>query len=122
MNLPATVEMATPNVYADSIEWMGRNLDNRESVVVVAAPATTTGERGGRGGTGATRHGADPDRGMPVRHGAERTGNVCLVTLAMNMFSQGIDPQIDFSDIDEVRRTVEILQTTARGRAAPLRR
>jgi 2-isopropylmalate synthase len=105
MNLPATVEMATPNVYADSIEWMGRNLDNRESVVLSLHPHNDRGTGVAAAELG-YQAGADRIEGCLFGNG-ERTGNVCLVTLAMNMFSQGIDPQIDFSDIDEVRRTVE---------------
>jgi len=105
INLPATVEMATPNVYADSIEWMSRNLDNRESIILSLHPHNDRGTA-----VAATElalmAGADRVEGCLFGNG-ERTGNVCLVTLAMNMFSQGIDPQIDFSDIDEVRRTVE---------------
>jgi 2-isopropylmalate synthase len=105
MNLPATVEMATPNVYADSIEWMGRNLDNRESVVLSLHPHNDRGTGVAAAELG-YQAGADRIEGCLFGNG-ERTGNVCLVTLAMNMFSQGIDPQIDFSDIDEIRRTVE---------------
>jgi len=105
MNLPATVEMATPNVYADSIEWMGRNLDNRESVVLSLHPHNDRGTGVAAAELG-YQAGADRIEGCLFGNG-ERTGNVCLVTLAMNMFSQGIDPQIDFSDIDEVRRSVE---------------
>jgi 2-isopropylmalate synthase len=105
MNLPATVEMATPNVYADSIEWMGRNLDNRDSVVLSLHPHNDRGTGVAAAELG-YQAGADRIEGCLFGNG-ERTGNVCLVTLAMNMFSQGIDPQIDFSDIDEIRRTVE---------------
>jgi 2-isopropylmalate synthase len=105
INLPATVEMATPNVYADSIEWMGRNLDNRESVVLSLHPHNDRGTGVAAAELG-YQAGADRIEGCLFGNG-ERTGNVCLVTLGMNMFSQGIDPQIDFSDIDEIRRTVE---------------
>ncbi|HEY3608889.1 MAG TPA: 2-isopropylmalate synthase [Pseudonocardiaceae bacterium] len=105
MNLPATVEMATPNVYADSIEWMGRNLEHRESVVLSLHPHNDRGTGVAAAELG-YQAGADRIEGCLFGNG-ERTGNVCLVTLAMNMFSQGIDPQIDFSDIDEIRRTVE---------------
>ncbi|HEX3592940.1 MAG TPA: 2-isopropylmalate synthase [Pseudonocardiaceae bacterium] len=105
MNLPATVEMATPNVYADSIEWMSRNLDNRDSVILSLHPHNDRGTGVAAAELG-YQAGADRIEGCLFGNG-ERTGNVCLVTLAMNMFSQGIDPQIDFSDIDEVRRTVE---------------
>ncbi|SEQ34028.1 2-isopropylmalate synthase [Lentzea xinjiangensis] len=105
VNLPATVEMATPNVYADSIEWMSRNLDRRDSIILSLHPHNDRGTGVAAAELGYLA-GADRIEGCLFGNG-ERTGNVCLVTLAMNMFSQGIDPQIDFSDIDEVRRTVE---------------
>jgi 2-isopropylmalate synthase len=105
MNLPATVEMATPNVYADSIEWMSRNLDNRDAVILSLHPHNDRGTGVAAAELG-YQAGADRIEGCLFGNG-ERTGNVCLVTLAMNMFSQGIDPQIDFADIDEIRRTVE---------------
>jgi 2-isopropylmalate synthase len=105
VNLPATVEMATPNVYADSIEWMSRHLDRRESVVLSLHPHTDRGTAVAAAELG-YQAGADRIEGCLFGNG-ERTGNVCLVTLGMNLFGQGIDPQIDFSDIDEIRRTVE---------------
>ncbi len=105
INLPATVEMATPNVYADSIEWMVRHLDRRESVVVSLHPHNDRGTGVAAAELGYLA-GADRIEGCLFGNG-ERTGNVCLVTLGMNLFGQGIDPQIDFGDIDEVRRTVE---------------
>ncbi|NHN54177.1 2-isopropylmalate synthase [Calidifontibacter sp. DB0510] len=105
INLPATVEMATPNVYADSIEWMIRHLERRESVVVSLHPHNDRGEGVAAAELGYLA-GADRIEGCLFGNG-ERTGNVCLVTLGMNLFSQGIDPQIDFSDMDEIRRTVE---------------
>ena len=105
MNLPATVEMATPNVYADSIEWMCRNLNNRDSVIVSLHPHTDSGTGVAAAELGYLA-GADRIEGTLFGNG-ERTGNVCLVTLGMNMVSHGIDPHIDFSDIDEIRRTVE---------------
>ena len=105
VNLPATVEMATPNVYADSIEWMVRHLDRRESVVVSLHPHNDRGEGVAAAELGYLA-GADRIEGCLFGNG-ERTGNVCLVTLGMNLFSQGIDPQIDFSDMAEIRRTVE---------------
>ncbi|KGN34624.1 2-isopropylmalate synthase [Knoellia sinensis KCTC 19936] len=105
INLPATVEMATPNVYADSIEWMIRNLDRRESVVVSLHPHNDRGEGVAAAELGYLA-GADRIEGCLFGNG-ERTGNVCLVTLGMNLYSQGIDPQIDFSDMAEIRRTVE---------------
>lgn len=105
LNLPATVEMATPNVYADSIEWMHRNLARRDSVVLSLHPHNDRGTGVAAAELGYLA-GADRIEGCLFGNG-ERTGNVCLVTLGMNLFSQGIDPQIDFSNIDEVRRTVE---------------
>jgi 2-isopropylmalate synthase len=105
LNLPCTVEASTPNVYADQIEWMSRNLPNREHVCV---SVHTHNDRGTAVADAelAVMAGADRIEGCLFGNG-ERTGNVCLVTLGMNLFSQGIDPMIDFSDIDEVRRTVE---------------
>ena len=105
INLPATVEMATPNVYADSIEWMSRHLTRRESVVLSLHPHNDRGTGVAAAELGYLA-GADRIEGCLFGNG-ERTGNVCLVTLGLNLFSQGIDPQIDFSDIDEIRRTVE---------------
>jgi 2-isopropylmalate synthase len=105
INLPATVEMATPNVYADSIEWMHRNLAHREHVVLSLHPHNDRGTAVAAAELGYLA-GADRIEGCLFGNG-ERTGNVCLVTLGLNLFTQGIDPQIDFSDIDEIRRTVE---------------
>ncbi|HSK26054.1 MAG TPA: 2-isopropylmalate synthase [Jiangellales bacterium] len=105
VNLPATVEMATPNVYADSIEWMHRNLPRRESLVLSLHPHNDRGTAVAAAELGVLA-GADRVEGCLFGNG-ERTGNVCLVTLGMNLFSQGIDPQVDFSGIDEIRRTVE---------------
>jgi 2-isopropylmalate synthase len=105
MNLPATVEMATPNIYADSIEWMCRNLENRESVIVSLHPHNDRGTGVAAAELGYLA-GADRIEGTLFGNG-ERTGNVCLVTLGMNLVSHGVDPHIDFSNIDEVRRTVE---------------
>ncbi len=105
INLPATVEMATPNVYADSIEWMSRNLPRRESVVLSLHPHNDRGTAVAAAELGLMA-GADRVEGCLFGNG-ERTGNVDLVTLGLNLFSQGVDPQIDFSDIDEVKRTVE---------------
>jgi 2-isopropylmalate synthase len=105
INLPATVEMATPNVYADSIEWMGRHLNHRESVIISLHPHNDRGTGVAAAELG-YQAGADRIEGCLFGNG-ERTGNVDLVTLGLNMFSQGIDPEIDFSDIDTVRRTVE---------------
>jgi 2-isopropylmalate synthase len=105
VNLPATVEMATPNVYADSIEWMCRHLARRDSLVVSLHPHNDRGTAVAAAELGYMA-GADRIEGCLFGNG-ERTGNVCLVTLGLNLFSQGVDPQIDFTDIDEVRRTVE---------------
>ncbi|WP_421741110.1 2-isopropylmalate synthase [Cellulomonas sp.] len=105
INLPATVEMATPNVYADSIEWMSRNLRYRESVVLSLHPHNDRGTAVAAAELGYLA-GADRIEGCLFGNG-ERTGNVCLVTLGMNLFSQGVDPELDFSDIDHIRRTVE---------------
>ncbi|MCF8538778.1 MAG: 2-isopropylmalate synthase [Candidatus Nanopelagicales bacterium] len=105
LNLPATVEMATPNVYADSIEWMHRHLARRDSIVLSLHPHNDRGTGVAAAELGYLA-GADRIEGCLFGNG-ERTGNVCLVTLGMNLFSQGIDPQIDFRNIDEVRRTVE---------------
>jgi 2-isopropylmalate synthase len=105
VNLPATVEMATPNIYADSIEWMHRNLAYRDAVVLSLHPHNDRGTAVAAAELGYMA-GADRIEGCLFGNG-ERTGNVCLVTLGMNLFSQGIDPEINFSDIDEIRRTVE---------------
>ena len=105
LNLPATIECATPNNYADQIEWFGRHIDRRDSVLI---SVHTHNDRG----TGvaaselAVMAGADRVEGCLFGNG-ERTGNVCLVTLALNLYTQGVDPQLDFSDIDAVRKVVE---------------
>ena len=105
INLPATVEMSTPNLYADRIEWFHRNVSHRDSIVLSVHPHNDRGTA-----VAATElalmAGADRVEGTLFGNG-ERTGNVCLVTLAMNLFSQGVDPELDFSEIDEVRRVVE---------------
>src|ERR1700689_2041650 len=105
LNLPCTVERSTPNVYADQIEWMSRNLPRRDSVCV---SVHTHNDRGTAVADAelAVLAGADRIEGCLFGNG-ERTGNVCLVTLGLNLFSQGIDPMINFADIDEIRRTVE---------------
>ncbi|MDO8382694.1 MAG: 2-isopropylmalate synthase [Microbacterium sp.] len=105
LNLPATVEMATPNVYADSIEWLGRNLDHRENVIISLHPHNDRGTAIAAAELGYLA-GADRIEGCLFGNG-ERTGNVDLVALGINMLTQGIDPQIDFSDIDQVKRTAE---------------
>ena len=105
INLPATVEMITPNVYADSIEWMSRHLAKRESVLLSLHPHNDRGTAIAAAEQGYMA-GADRIEGCLFGNG-ERTGNVDLITLGLNLFSQGIDPEIDFSDIDEIKRTVE---------------
>jgi len=106
LNLPATVEMSVPSTYADQIEWFGRALgDRRSSVLLSLHPHNDRGTAVAAAELGVMA-GADRVEGCLFGNG-ERTGNVCLVTLGLNRFSQGVDPGIDFSDIDEVRRTVE---------------
>ena len=105
LNLPSTVERATPNVYADQIEWMSRYLPRRESVCLSLHNHNDRGSGVAAAELGLMA-GADRVEGCLFGHG-ERTGNVDLVTLALNLFSQGVDPMLDLSDIDEVRRTVE---------------
>ena len=105
LNLPCTVERSTPNVYADQIEWMSRNLPDREHI---ALSVHTHNDRGTAVADAelAMLAGADRIEGCLFGNG-ERSGNVDLVTLGLNLYSQGIDPEIDFSDIDEIRRTAE---------------
>ncbi|MGM7696619.1 2-isopropylmalate synthase [Microbacterium sp. A84] len=105
INLPATVEMASPNVYADSIEWMSRRLAHRENIILSLHPHNDRGTAIAAAELGYMA-GADRIEGCLFGNG-ERTGNVDIVALGINMFTQGIDPQIDFSDIDQVKRTVE---------------
>jgi 2-isopropylmalate synthase len=105
INLPATVEMATPNVYADSIEWMNQNLKSRDSILISLHPHNDRGTAVAAAELGYLA-GADRIEGCLFGNG-ERTGNVDLVTLGLNLFSQGIDPHIDFSNLDEIKRTVE---------------
>lgn len=105
INLPATVEMATPNIYADQIEWMSRHLDNREHVLI------STHTHNDRGTSVAATElallaGADRVEGTLLSNG-ERTGNVDIITLALNLYTQGVDPQLDFSDINTVLDVVE---------------
>jgi 2-isopropylmalate synthase len=104
LNLPATVEMATPNIYADQIEWFSRNIKNRDSIILSLHPHNDRGTGVAAAELGVMA-GADRIEGTLFGNG-ERTGNVCLATVALNLFSQGVDPQLDFSDIDEIRRTV----------------
>ena len=119
-NLPATVEVATPNVYADQIEYMHRNLARRDSVILSVHPHNDRGT-GVACAELAVLAGAQRVEGCLFGNG-ERTGNVDLVTLALNVYSQGIDPMIDFSDIDAIRRTVEYCNQLRCARAAPVRR
>ena len=105
INLPATVEMATPNVYADSIEYMHRHLARRDSVILSLHPHNDRGTGVAAAELGYLA-GADRIEGCLFGNG-ERTGNVDLVTLGLNMFTQGVDPEIDYSNINEIRQTVE---------------
>ncbi len=105
INLPATVEMASPNVYADSIEWMNRHLAHRENVLLSLHPHNDRGTAVAAAELGYLA-GADRIEGCLFGNG-ERTGNVDLVALGINLFTQGIDPQLDFSDLDEIKRTAE---------------
>ncbi|MEU6764647.1 2-isopropylmalate synthase [Streptomyces sp. NPDC046853] len=105
LNLPATVERSTPSTHADRFEWMSRNLTRREHVCLSVHPHNDRGTAVAAAEL-AIMAGADRIEGCLFGQG-ERTGNVDLVTLGMNLFSQGVDPQIDFSDIDEIRRTAE---------------
>jgi 2-isopropylmalate synthase len=105
LNLPATVEMSTPNVYADQIEWFGRNVVNRESLILSVHPHNDRGT-GVAAAELALMAGADRVEGTLFGNG-ERTGNVCVVTLAANLFTQGVDPELDISDIPQIVRTVE---------------
>ena len=105
INLPATVEMASPNVYADSIEWMNRHLARRDSVILSLHPHNDRGTAVAAAELGYLA-GADRIEGCLFGNG-ERTGNVDLVALGINLFTQGIDPHLDFSDLDEVKRTAE---------------
>jgi 2-isopropylmalate synthase len=105
INLPSTVEHSTPNIFADMIEWMHRNLARREAIVLSVHPHNDRGT-GTAAGEFAIMAGADRLEGCLFGNG-ERTGNLDLVNVALNMYSQGVDPGLDFSDIDEIRRTVE---------------
>ena len=105
VNLPATVEMATPNIYADQIEWMHRNLARRDSLIVSVHPHNDRGTAVAAAEL-AVMAGADRVEGCLFGNG-ERTGNVDLVTLALNLYTQGVDPGLDFSNINEVARTAE---------------
>ena len=105
LNLPATVEMSTPNIYADQIEWFCTNLAGRERAIISTHPHNDRGTAVAAGEM-ALMGGAERVEGTLFGNG-ERTGNVDLITMAMNMFSQGVDPRLDLSDIDELRRVVE---------------
>jgi 2-isopropylmalate synthase len=105
LNLPATVEMATPNIYADQIEWFGRNIRNRDSIVLSVHPHNDRGTAVAAAEL-AVMAGADRVEGTLFGNG-ERTGNVDIVTLALNLFTQGVHPGLDFSNINEAARCVE---------------
>jgi 2-isopropylmalate synthase len=105
VNLPSTVEHSTPNIFADMIEWMHRNLERRDSIVLSVHPHNDRGT-GTAAGEFAVMAGADRLEGCLFGNG-ERTGNLDLANVALNLYSQGVDPGLDFSDIDEIRRTVE---------------
>ncbi|MGE5269516.1 MAG: 2-isopropylmalate synthase [Thiohalocapsa sp.] len=105
LNLPATVEMATPNIYADQIEWFGRHIRDRDSIVLSLHPHNDRGT-GVAAAELAVMAGADRVEGTLFGNG-ERTGNVDVMTLALNLFSQGVDPGLEIRDIDEIVRTVE---------------
>jgi 2-isopropylmalate synthase len=105
INLPSTVEHSTPNIFADMIEWMHRNIARRDSIVLSIHPHNDRGT-GTAAGEFAIMAGADRLEGCLFGNG-ERTGNLDLVNVALNLYSQGVDPGLDFSDIDEIRRTVE---------------
>ncbi len=105
INLPSTVEHSTPNIFADMIEWMHRHLERRDSIVLSVHPHNDRGT-GTAAAEFALMAGADRVEGCLFGNG-ERTGNVDLVNIALNLYTQGVDPQLDFSDIDDVRRCVE---------------
>jgi 2-isopropylmalate synthase len=105
INLPSTVEHSTPNIFADMIEWMHRHIERRDSVVLSVHPHNDRGT-GTAAGEFALMAGADRIEGCLFGNG-ERTGNVDLVNIALNLYTQGVDPELDFSDIDDIRRTVE---------------
>src|SRR5579863_4602563 len=105
LNLPATVEMATPNIYADQIEWFGRNIRNRDSIVLSLHPHNDRGTGVAAAELGVMA-GADRVEGTLFGNG-ERTGNVDVMNLALNLYSQGVDPALEIHDIDEIVRTVE---------------
>ena len=124
LNLPATVEMATPNIYADQIEWFGRNIRDRESIILSLHPHNDRGT-GVAAAELAFMAGAERIEGTLFGNG-ERTGNVDVVTLALNMFTQGVDPELDLSDIDHLRGVAEHCNqlpvhppSPLRGRACP---
>jgi 2-isopropylmalate synthase len=105
INLPSTVEHSTPNIFADMIEWMHRNVAKREAIILSVHPHNDRGT-GTAAGEFALMAGADRIEGTLFGNG-ERTGNFDVVNLALNLYTQGVDPQLDFSDIDEIRRVVE---------------
>ena len=105
INLPATVELSTPNIYADQIQWMNENLKNRDKIILSLHPHNDRGTAVAAAELGLMA-GADRIEGTLFGNG-ERTGNVDIVTLGLNLFTQGIDPQLDFSDINKTMREVE---------------
>src|SRR5262249_28262388 len=105
INLPTTIETHSPNFFADQVEWMHRNLTNRPSIILSVHPHNDRGTAVASAEL-ALLAGADRVEGTLFGNG-ERTGNVCLATLALNLLTRGVDPQVDFSDIGEIRRTVE---------------
>lgn len=117
LNLPATVERATPNVYADQIEYMARNLSRRDNIAISVHPHNDRGT-GVAAAELALLAGADRVEGCLLGQG-ERTGNVDLLTLGLNLFSQGIDPGVDLTNIDEIRQTVEYCTSMETSPRAP---
>ncbi|MFS8044134.1 2-isopropylmalate synthase [Rhizobium sp. BR 314] len=117
INLPSTVEMATPNIYADQIEWMCRNLDNRENLIISLHPHNDRGT-GIAAAELALMAGADRVEGTLFGNG-ERTGNVDVVTMALNMFTQGVDPELDCSNIERMKEVFEYSNQMAIGERHP---
>lgn len=117
INLPSTVEMSTPNIYADQIEWMCRNLDNRENLIISLHPHNDRGTGVAAAELGLMA-GADRVEGTLFGNG-ERTGNVDVVTMALNMFTQGVDPELDCSDIERMKAVFEYSNQMAIGERHP---
>jgi 2-isopropylmalate synthase len=118
VNLPSTVEHSTPNIFADMVEWMHRHLARRDSIVLSIHPHNDRGT-GVAAGEFALMAGADRIEGCLFGNG-ERTGNLDLVNVALNLYTQGVDPGLDFSDIDEIRRVGRVLQPAAGAPAPPV--